>query len=135
VASVDGVDSAIRALRDRQSKLEENIGKAVFVISDRVKARAQHLMTDGSVSGAGHVPSNPGEPPNADTRQLDKGIVSKKTGPATAEVRSTEPYSAALEFGAPQNNLEERPFMRPALAAELDDAKKLIVRKDRIASK
>lgn len=101
-------------MRAKRQKAVDLIGKAVFVGADMVKAEAQRSITEGSVSGRFHVASKPGEPPNADTRQLDKSIAAKKTGPVSAEVRATAPYAAAQEFGYPPSNLAERPYMRPA---------------------
>lgn len=115
-----------------KSRVLKRAGAMVFASTDIVKAEAQNLITSGSTSGKNHVASKPGEPPNADTRQLDKGIVSRKTGPLTAEVRSQAPYSAALQFGAdlklPQGGtatLKPRPFMDVAVERRRKDIEKL----------
>lgn len=102
------------------------VGKAVYAASDYLRVEAQHSITEGSISGAGHVPSAPGEPPNADTRQLDTNIVNAKTGELTAEVSSNAPYSAALEFGT--SKMEARPFMKPAAKKTRPRATELVVR-------
>lgn len=80
------------------------------IVREDIKAS----IVDGSVSGSGHVPSRPGEPPNADTHQLDTGII-VRVNPSlrSVTVASTALYSAALEFG--HGSLIERPFMRPGL--------------------
>lgn len=106
-----------------KERLRKKAGAAMFVAADIVKAEAQNLITSGSVSGRNHVPSRPGEPPNADTRQLDKSIVSRKTGPLTAEVRSEAPYSEALQFGT--RKMAPRPFMDVAVERRRDDIDKL----------
>lgn len=88
--------------------------KKLYEAGEIIRADAQRSITEGAISGAGHVPSLPGQPPNADTHELDKGIdVRINPSRLTVSVVSTAPYSAALEFG--HSNLEARPFMRPAL--------------------
>lgn len=82
--------------------------------AELVRADAQKSIRDGSVSGAGHIPSRPGQPPNADTRRLDLSIdIEVSASRKSARVISRAPYSAYLEFGT--SRMAERPFMRPAL--------------------
>jgi HK97 gp10 family phage protein len=91
----------------------EKMGAAVYAAADMIRVEARHSITSGSTSGRGHVPSLPGEPPNADTHHLDSNITTEKTGPLTAVVRSNANYAAALEFGT--GKMAERPYMRPAV--------------------
>ena len=93
---------------------QAEIAQGLFVAGSEIETEAQQSITEGSISGKGHVPSAPGEPPNADTRLLDTSIdtVVISKNPATVHVISNAPYSAALEFGT--SKMEERPFMRPA---------------------
>lgn len=76
------------------------VGKALYAGADMIKAEAQHLITEGSVSGRGHVASAPGEPPNNDTSVLKSNIEAVSKGPLLAEVSSNAEYAAALEFGS-----------------------------------
>lgn len=85
---------------------------ALFAIGQHIETDAEISITAGSISGKDHVPSAPGEPPNADTRLLDTSIETTMEGPSEVHVTSNAPYSAALEFGT--SKIEERPFMRPA---------------------
>lgn len=84
----------------------------VYAAADAVAADAAHSITEGSVSGANHVPSLPGEPPMADTGTLDRSIHVEQIDDLSARVVADAPYAAALEFGT--SKMAERPFMRPA---------------------
>ena len=115
-----GLDSFVRTMNAAQGeRLVRNINRALFVTADAIKATAQQSITAGSVSGKNHVPSMPGEPPNADTRTLDKNIEATQTRPLTAEVSSNAPYAAFLELGT--SNMGARPYFAPARDAHRDD--------------
>lgn len=110
----------------RLRNLIENTGKAVlqalYVTGQKIELTAEKSITEGSVSGKNHVPSKPGEPPNADTRRLDTNIetsIAAKT-PPTVHVTSHAPYSTFLEWGT--SRMAPRPYMRPALAKHKTDA-------------
>ena len=92
------------------------VGKALFVAGNRIQVSAQHSITEGSISGKGHVPSAPGQPPNADTHRLDTQIETEAVGPLRVRVTSNAPYSAFLEFGT--SRMAARPFMYPAAERE-----------------
>ena len=87
------------------------VEKALFAGGQAIQVEAQLSITAGAVSGKNHVPSKPGEPPNADTHQLADGIVTRRTGFLTVEVASTAPH-AKIEFD--WGNVAARPYMRPA---------------------
>ena len=91
-----------------------DIARALYAAGQMLEAEAEHSITDGSISGAGHVASLPGEPPNADTRLLDTNIETQliSTSPPRVEVSSNAPYSVDLEYGT--SKMAERPYMRPA---------------------
>ena len=96
-------------------KARRFIEAALYAGGQIIEIEAEISITSGSVSGAGHVPSRPGEPPNADTRLLDTSIettVVRGSAEPTVHVTSNAPYSAALEFGT--SKVAERPYMRPA---------------------
>ena len=111
---------------DNLGKLPDDISEILFVAAGLIETEARLSITQGSVSGKDHVPSKPGEPPNRDTGVLDGSIEAKLTSPTTAEVVASAPYAAALEYGTKDGTLEERPYMRPALAKEGPKFKKLI---------
>lgn len=110
---------------DRLSGREviETAGKVVFVGADMIRAHAFREISRGSVSGAKHVPSKPGEYPNRDTGVLQGGLETQRTGSVTAEVRSSAPYAAALEFGT--SKMEPRPYMRPSRDAKRAEIERL----------
>lgn len=89
-----------------------DVGKALFVAGSAIATDAAISITTGSVGGKNHVPSLPGQPPNADTGQLDREIEVTQPGPLSVEVAAYSPHAAPLEFGTA--TIAERPFMRPA---------------------
>ncbi|GEL44237.1 hypothetical protein MEX01_48280 [Methylorubrum extorquens] len=110
-----------------KAELRPEIARAVYAAADIIAADAAVSITNGSISGAGHVPSAPGEPPNADTRQLDTSIAVVLDAPnLTANVVAQAPYAAALEYGT--RKMAARPFLRPALIRNQEAAEALIAR-------
>ena len=97
----------------RHSAIE--VAKRLYKAGQDIELDAEFSITAGSVSGEGHFPSKPGEPPNADTRHLDTNIETKlvDTYRPSVTVTSHADYSAALEYGT--EHIDARPFMRPAL--------------------
>lgn len=90
--------------------------RAIFATAQDIAVDAAVSITTGAVSGKGHVPSKPGQPPNADTHVLSNSIEATSPGPLKAEVSANAPYAAAQELGSEIRNLPERPYMRPAAA-------------------
>jgi hypothetical protein len=39
----------------------QSVGAALFAGGEEIRAEASHMITDGAVSGKGHVPSLPGK--------------------------------------------------------------------------
>lgn len=115
MASIKGINVHRNRLRRMKSKyMQDAVIKAMYDAGELVRQEAQNSIREGGISGSGHVPSLPGQPPNADTHNLDMSIdvrVSKTR--KSVEVISRADYSAALEFGT--SEIVERPFMRPAL--------------------
>lgn len=70
--------------------------------------------------------SAPGEPPATDTGYLVENISFKIDSDGLgADIESAAEYSAALEFGTMQ--MDARPFMQPAVEANRDKIKDLVV--------
>lgn len=107
-----GADKHLRRLKAMGPRAQAEGKKLVYTLADMHATEAAHLITEGSVGGANHVPSAPGEPPNADTGLLDAFIDAQMTGPLKARSIAFAPYAADLEFGT--SKMQERPFMRPA---------------------
>lgn len=75
----------------------------------------------GAISGAGHVPSLPGQPPNADTHDLDQSIhvgelIETSDSIRTAAIADSD--HAWIERGGA--NMEPRPYMEPAAERHRD---------------
>lgn len=129
-----GTERHIRHLRGIGPRTRTLVGQALFVAGGMIEAEAEISITAGSVSGKGHVPSAPGQPPNADTRQLDTSIETIKVGELAVDVVAQAPYSAALEEGSVRETeygsarTAARPFMRPAVAKKRDEVFDLVRR-------
>lgn len=87
------------------------VEQALYVGAQSIQVEAQLSITAGAVSGKFHVPSKPGEAPNADTHQLADGIITTRVRLLTVQVESTAPH-ARIEFD--WGNVAARPYMRPA---------------------
>ena len=112
---ITGKAKAQKRIRDLSGpELIDRVGKALFAGGQAIKAEASFLITQGAVSGANHVPSLPGQPPNEDTGFLRININVTQQAPLRVRISSDAPYSGFLEFGT--SRMEPRPFMQPALA-------------------
>lgn len=130
---IKGNSKYIAHLKDIRENTKTLVGKALFVAAQNIATEAKRLITEGSISGKNHVPSKPGQPPNADTRLLDQSIRPQKIYETYFQVIATAPYSAALEFGT--KKMKERPFMRPAVKAKRAEVIDLVQRAMRKAAK
>lgn len=105
-----------RARLARLRRIKDGQIQALYDAGELVRAYAQKSIRDGAISGAGHIASLPGEPPNADTHNLDLSIdVRVNPSRLSVQVVARAHYAAALEFGT--SRILPRPFMRPALQA------------------
>lgn len=130
MTKIRGHDAHLKRLRKlRGPAMIRPVTQAVFAAAQDLAVDASLSITRGAVSGKGHVPSAPGEPPNADTHVLSNNIEAVSTGPLKAETSSNAPYAADQEFG--NSRLPERPYMRPAANRERPRAVKRI--KDAVA--
>lgn len=100
------------------------VNRGLFAAGEEIQVEAQLSITNGAVSGAGHVPSAPGEPPNNDTGVLAGNIETTQEKPLEVKVSSNAPYSGSLEFG--DSKIAERPFMRPARDRKQQRAAELV---------
>lgn len=126
MARVRGAEVFRRRLQNIRTSTPNLVLRALYAAGQLIELHAERSITEGSISGKGHIPSSPGEPPNADTRLLDTSIETTiaSTNPPRVEVTSNAPYSAALEYGT--SKMAERPFMRPASAAQRVNARRLV---------
>lgn len=122
--ALKGRKEAVGRMKALASGADKFLGPALFAGGELIQVDAQISITRGSISGAGHVPSKPGEPPNQDTGVLANNIETVQVGPTTVHVSSNAPYSAALEFGT--SKMEARPFMRPARDRKKAEVKRMV---------
>ena len=122
-----GKDAHINRLRTLTAKAAKMANGVVYVGADMIRAEAHRLISEGSVSGKGHVPSAPGQAPNRDTGHLQANLETTNPRPLVAEVRSNADYAAALEFGT--SRMAERPYMRPARDAKEPEIQRLFAQK------
>lgn len=106
------------------TEMVREVGKAVYVAADKLAAEAALSITNGAVSGKNHVPSKPGEPPNADTHFLDRSIHVEAVTPLQANVVADAPYAARLELG--DSRVAARPYMEPAARKTRKPAQNLV---------
>lgn len=92
----------------------QGVTRALFAVAQDIVVDASISITEGAVSGKGHVPSAPGTPPNADTHVLSNSGEATTPEPLKAEASFNAPYAAAQELGSETANLPERPYLRPA---------------------
>jgi HK97 gp10 family phage protein len=114
MAKITGdADKHLKRLRNARNVATE-IVSALYSSGQDIEIDAERSITEGSISGNGHIPSLPGQPPNRDTGELDRNIETtvQTQNPPTVHVTSHAPHSAALEYGT--SKMAERPFMRPA---------------------
>ncbi|MXP42984.1 HK97-gp10 family putative phage morphogenesis protein [Allopontixanthobacter sediminis] len=108
-----GADKHIARLRKLSSqRVVALAGAVVFEGADTIRAEAFRSISAGSISGAGHQASAPGDAPNREFGDLQAGLKAVKTGALTAEFRAEAPHSKPLEFGT--SKMAARPFARPA---------------------
>lgn len=125
MAKIIGGDKHIARLRRiRGPRAVRAVSQAMFATAQDIAIDASVSITTGAVSGKNHVPSPPGEPPNADSHVLAQSIQGIATGPLKAETEATAPYAAAQELGSASQNLPERPYLRPAAAKNRPNALK-----------
>lgn len=80
---------------------------------------AADSIRDGAISGAGHVASLPGEPPNADTHDLDSKIHPGEVIETNGEIRTSvisDSDHAWIERGGA--NMAPRPYLGPAVGRQ-----------------
>lgn len=111
-ANFQGAEKHFRRLQGMRGRARREAERLVYRLADEHVVEAAFLITEGSVSGDGHVASLPGEPPNADTGTLDRSGHVRGAGPLKADSVFDAPYAAKLEFG--DETVIERPFMGPA---------------------
>lgn len=121
-----GIRSHLRRLKKLSGpEAERLVSRALFVGADMIATEAQISITSGAISGKGHIPSKPGEAPNADTHDLANKIEAIQKKPLTAVVESNSGHAAIeRDWG----NVAARPYLRPAREKLKKEVKKLVQR-------
>ena len=122
ISGSKGVSNRLAGLSGQ--KKVQFVGRALFAAGEEIKAHAARLITEGAVSGANHVASLPGHPPNEDTGHLRTGIIVEQPGPLRVLVASNARYSAALEYGT--SKMAARPFMGPSARSKRKRVRELV---------
>ncbi len=131
---ITGADSVLGRLRGAAGREKiALVGRALFVGGDIIRTEAALSITRGSVSGRNHVPSLPGEPPNADTHLLDRSIEIEQVAPLRVQVSANAPYAVELEGGT--SKMAARPFMGPAARAKRKEVVELVTKAVNVATR
>lgn len=106
---------APRLARLSPLRLIPAIGEVLEEGAHTIAGDAKASILDGAISGPGHIPSRPGEPPNADTHDLDQSIhvgdvIETHDSIRTAVIADSD--HAWIERGG--SKVEPRPYMEPA---------------------
>jgi HK97 gp10 family phage protein len=140
VGPIKGIAKLAASIDAKQKKISNAVATAITRGALKVQGRSKEKIMRGAKSGKVyyygkggkrvHRASFPGQSPANWTGNLARSIKAIKAehsnGVWTAKVVANAPYAAALEFGTRSAGrsrrvaIEERPFMRPALA-ELKD--------------
>lgn len=112
-----------RLVTNPEKNVETLVTRACLLVRNRAVDSIARDPKSGRMYGI-HQASAPGEPPAQDMGTLAGSIIfdviEDKRGVVGQIIAqsSAAPYARALEFGYKDNNLEERPFMQPALESQ-----------------
>lgn len=101
---VKRVGSISAGLKKLTPEMKVALKPVVYAIADMIKVDAQISLSNGAVSGANHVPSAPGTPPNSDAGALANSIEVEPVDETTARVVVHSPYGAIQELGGTINH-------------------------------
>lgn len=126
--TLPGVKIYTRRLRNiKGPEMRKAINAGLFVGADVIRVHAAQSIIQGGLPGKLHVPSLPGEPPNADTHTLDRSIITRPfPDKLVVIIAATAAYALFLELGT--SKMAERPYMRPAVKAKRKEAVETVVK-------
>jgi hypothetical protein len=107
---------AARLQRLTSPALIEALGLALVESAGVIAVDAAESIRENGISGAGHIPSKPGEPPNADTHDLDESIHVGELIETPGQIQTAviaDSDHAWLEIGG--SKVLPRPYMAPAM--------------------
>lgn len=127
----EGVQVRLKSLTDENAV--RRVGSALFAGGELIRGEAHAMISEGAVSGKGHIASLPREPPNRDTGVLQAHLEVTQPAPLKVEFSSNGPAAVELEFGT--SKMAERPYMRPATARKRKEVVALVRRAVTAATK
>lgn len=113
---------AARLKRLSAARVVPALGEVLETSAQAIAEDAALSIRDGAISGPGHIPSEPGQPPNADTHDLDQSIHAGELIETSDSIRSSviaDSDHAWIERGG--SNMEPRPYMEPAVERARND--------------
>lgn len=131
---IRGARAHINRLKALNGPLVEfHVGRALFAAGQLIENEAALSITRGAVSGKNHVPSKPGQPPNADTHRLDRSIETIQITPLKVRVIASAGHAVPLELPLElvelgTSRMAARPFMRPARDKKKEKARDMVVK-------
>lgn len=124
-------DQFSEIIKERASKLNDNLEKSIKLCVEKVRSDIQYSMANTSRNmnvtyyknnkTKAHHPSLPGNPPAPDTGNLRESIryeVHNDDGKVYGIVGSTQKkpdYGLYLEYGTSDGRIAPRPWLRPAM--------------------
>lgn len=107
---------AARLARLSSPALFDALGHALLTSAGSIAEDAAESVRANSISGPGHIPSKPGQPPNADTHDLDESIhvgeLIETPGQIQTAVIADSEHAIWMELGT--STILPRPFLMPA---------------------
>jgi len=105
--------------------MARQVGAVLYAAGDFVAVEEARLITTGGAFGKAHVVSLPGQPPNADTHDLDRSIETVQVEQLRVEVQTNSRHAVALQFGT--SKMAARPFADVALQNKRREVSDMIV--------
>lgn len=133
--TIKGIDKFINALKEKQEKIETNVGQGLATACNLVQRTAQESMTNTKINTGvsyythnkriPHHPSFPDNPPAVDTGTLRRSVTTQvDESTLTGKVGSNIEYAPELEFGS--SRIAPRPWLRPALEQNEKNIEKIL---------
>lgn len=110
-------NASARLRRIASTPILPALGEELHAAATATAEDAKFSIRDGAISGSGHVPSAPGEPPSNDTGVLADSIVVGDVIETPGQIQTSVIVGAErglyLELGT--SRMEPRPFLVPAM--------------------
>lgn len=112
---------------DVKARTRQRLGRVAVDTCEAIQERVETAMRSpksGRVykrPGGTHQASAPGEAPAVDTGALIGSGHVEKTGPMSADIVYGTEHALPMEFGAPARGIAPRPFLGPAMVAEVEE--------------